>query len=157
MTHFRVRRTAAEVGARLLGYTWLVVSGRELAGDILSFSGCGGAELTWTGASTADQHLGPRTLHGWSGAWTKSARTRSLPRLGRRTVQTSLRSPLSRLGGPVPANSAPGPPSVGREVPPGRGGGKQQGDPDGTVRFSPPQPTRNSAGWPPGCGQRRVG
>lgn len=112
MTHFRVRRTAAEVGTRLRGCYWLVVSGRELAGHVLSFCGRGGAELTRTGASTADQQLGQRTLHGWSGAWTESARPRSLPRLGRGAVQTSLRSPLSGLGRRVPAkDSAPGPPS----------------------------------------------
>lgn len=160
MTYFRVRRSAAVVGARLRSCFGLVVSGREGAGAVLSFL------WPWTrrrrggdrpGASVADQklvHLSPpRSVLGVDGACPASV----LPRQSRGTVGTHLPGFLCPGSEAAPCEGpSPGPSFCGARglswV--GAGGSSRE---TLTARFSPPQPARNSAGWPPGSGQLRVG
>lgn len=131
MTYFRVRRTAAEVGTRLRGSHGLVVSGRELAGDV---------EFLWPRRHGVNPDRSvrcrpaswpanpPRLVRGVDGVSPTSVPPASGPWSGTDiapipSVQARRLRPCEGLGGPGPSLC-------------GAWGRKQQGDPHGSVLSS---------------------
>lgn len=110
-----------------------------------------------------------RSVHCRPGSWPAAPSTvgpgrgRSQPGLGPSRVRAAERHKLisrlalHRLGGRASLRGlSPGPSLCGARDPPWESGGGSSREPL-TVRWSPPQPARSSAEWPPGSGQLRIG